>query len=68
MIKGKCPNCGQFYFGWALMQPRKQICAECNAKLVFTQEEQKAIENYSLFNEKKYQLPLLDKDILEREL
>lgn len=33
MIEGKCPNCGNRYFGWALKAQQHQTCDACGVKL-----------------------------------
>jgi len=60
MIQGKCPKCGQFYFGWALIQPRNQMCTVCNISLLINQEGKTAIESASPFSTSQYQLQLPD--------
>ncbi|MFC1892774.1 hypothetical protein ACFLYR_01880 [Chloroflexota bacterium] len=36
MPQAKCSRCGAFYHGWALLNPRHQICSGCGAKLEIT--------------------------------
>jgi len=47
MIEGKCPECRQKYYGWALLQPHNQSCDKCGAQLVIT-EEGKRMPKYEL--------------------
>ena len=54
MIEGKCPKCGQRYYGWALVQPRNQSCAKCGVGLLITQAGAKVIEGYSPFTAEEY--------------
>lgn len=56
MIEGTCPRCGQRYFGWALLQPRNQMCAKCGAGLVVTEDGIRKIEGYSPFTAEEYKL------------
>ena len=37
--EAKCPKCGTRYFGWALLDPKHQICKECGAKLVMVNKK-----------------------------
>ena len=30
VLKGKCQECGAIYYGWALGDPCKRICPQCN--------------------------------------
>ena len=36
MLEGKCPKCGVYYRGWALLNPRHQSCSKCGAGLEIT--------------------------------
>jgi hypothetical protein len=33
MIEGRCPKCGAYYHGWALLNPRHQFCPKCGVGL-----------------------------------
>ena len=33
MLKGKCPKCGTYYFGWSLRDPENQKCPDCSIRL-----------------------------------
>jgi len=57
MIEGKCPKCGQRYFGWALRQPRNQSCAKCGTGLLINEGGLKTIEGYSPFTAEEYKFP-----------
>jgi hypothetical protein len=61
MLHGKCPKCGQFFFGWALVQARNQICANCNVSLLMEQERKRTTEIPAPFVPGKYQLQLPEK-------
>jgi ribosomal protein S27AE len=58
MIEGKCPNCGAFYFGWALLQPRNQSCPKCGVGLLITEDGGKMIQGYSPFTAEEYKIKL----------
>jgi hypothetical protein len=32
-MKGVCPKCGTIYAGWALNNPKEQICGRCSCAL-----------------------------------
>jgi DNA-directed RNA polymerase subunit M/transcription elongation factor TFIIS len=72
MIEGKCPKCGQQYFGWALLQPRNQSCAKCGTGLLITEDSGKSVTGYSPFTAKEYKLesnlktePAPEKDVAQ---
>jgi len=54
MIEGKCPKCGQRYYGWALLQPRNQSCSKCGTGLLITEDGIKTVEGYSPFTAEEY--------------
>ena len=33
MLEGRCSKCGMHYFGWALQNPRHQMCSKCGSGL-----------------------------------
>lgn len=33
-LKGKCPKCGQKYYGWALLNPKNKNCEKCGTELI----------------------------------
>jgi len=37
MLRGKCPNCGLYRFGWALRNPLHQVCPKCGVVLEITE-------------------------------
>jgi ssDNA-binding Zn-finger/Zn-ribbon topoisomerase 1 len=54
MLEGKCPKCGTYYHGWALLNPRHQSCPKCGTGLEITQDGQKIFIGYSPFNGQRY--------------
>ena len=54
MIEGKCPKCGQWYYGWGLIQPRNQSCAKCGVGLLITMDGKEVFEGYSPFTAEKH--------------
>jgi len=46
MIQGKCQQCGQLYYGSALLQPDNENCNNCGDKLLITQLEEKDTRGY----------------------
>ena len=53
MIQGKCPQCGQLYYGYALLEPDNQNCDNCGGELIITR-------GYSTFTGKPYEPDELD--------
>jgi ribosomal protein S27AE len=49
MLEGKCPRCGQQYFGMALANPRYQTCDKCGAGLEI-KDGGKIIKGFSPFS------------------
>ena len=49
MLEGKCPQCGQQYFGLALTNPRYQTCDRCGAALEI-RDGDKIIKGFSPFS------------------
>jgi len=49
MLEGRCPQCGQHYFGMALANPRYQTCNKCGTGLEI-KEGDKIIKGFSPFN------------------
>jgi len=37
--EAKCPNCGERYFGWAMLHERYPKCKKCGAKLEMVQRK-----------------------------
>ena len=48
MPDAECPKCRARQYGWALLNPRHQICPKCGAKLKITVSGQ-TFEGYSPF-------------------
>jgi hypothetical protein len=74
MIEGKCPKCGQRYYGWALVQPRNQSCAKCGTGLLIAEDGGKPVEGYSPFTAEEYKFkspyktkPDPEKDVTVKE-
>ena len=49
MLEGRCPKCGGYYCGWALLIPRHQTCPKCGTGLEIT-DGQTVIKGYSPFD------------------
>jgi uncharacterized protein (DUF983 family) len=49
MLEGKCPQCGQCYYGMALANPRYQTCNKCGAGLEI-KDGDKIIKGFSPFS------------------
>ena len=58
MIEGKCPKCGDRYYGWALIEPRHQSCLKCGVGLLITEDGKKTIQGYSPFTAEEYKTKL----------
>jgi hypothetical protein len=58
MIEGRCPKCGQWYYGWVLLQPRYQSCLKCGVGLLITEDGKKTIQGYSPFTAEEYKIKL----------
>jgi len=54
MIKGTCPKCSQWYYGWVLLQPRSQNCPKCGIGLLITEDGKNMIQEYASFNADDY--------------
>jgi ribosomal protein S27AE len=54
VIEGKCPKCGQQYWGWSLLNARNQSCTKCGAGLLIIEDGKKVIEGYSPFTAEEY--------------
>jgi len=39
MYRGKCPNCGAEYRGWALGNPGIRYCSKCSKKIEVSSDE-----------------------------
>ena len=58
MIEGKCPKCGQQYWGWSLLNHHNQSCKKCGAGLLISEDGKKIIEKYSPFSAEEYKLKM----------
>ena len=54
MIEGKCPKCGYYRLGWALLNPRHQTCPKCGIGLEITEDGRKVTTGYSPFSADRY--------------
>jgi hypothetical protein len=54
MLEGKCPKCGAYYHGWALLNPRHQSCPRCGVGLEITQDGRRVFIGYSPFTGQRY--------------
>jgi uncharacterized protein (DUF983 family) len=43
---GRCPKCGEYYYGWALRDPHERYCEVCGSSL----EIYNCMENSRRFN------------------
>jgi uncharacterized OB-fold protein len=56
VMKGICPKCGAIYYGWALNNPKEQLCGHCGSGLeIFRQGESIGI-SYSPFTASEYKI------------
>ena len=44
MIEGKCPKCGQQYWGWSLLNHRNQSCKKCGTGLLISEDGKEFVE------------------------
>ncbi len=58
MIEGKCPKCGKQYFGWSLLNPGNQSCANCGSGLLFLEDGKMTVQGYSPFTADEYKTKL----------
>ena len=56
VLEGKCPKCGRQYFGWSLLNPRNQSCANCGNGLLILEDGKKPVQGYSPFTAEEYKL------------
>ena len=42
ILKAKCPQCGAFYYGWALEDPLKRKCIKCDSQMEITENVEAA--------------------------
>lgn len=67
MIEGRCPKCGQQYWGWSLLNPRNQMCTRCGTGLVIIEDGKRVITGYSPFTAEEYKIKSPDKTTPELE-
>jgi hypothetical protein len=60
MLTGLCPKCGAHYYGWALKNPRQQMCGKCGTALKIMEEGQ-TFTGYSPFTADEYIIGQLSK-------
>jgi hypothetical protein len=55
-MKGVCPKCGAIYAGWALNNPKEQICGHCGSGLEIFRDGLSVGISYSPFTAPKYEI------------
>jgi hypothetical protein len=55
-MKGVCPKCGTSYAGWALNNPKEQICGHCGSGLELFRDGVSVGISYSPFTAPKYEI------------
>ena len=55
-MKGVCPKCGTIYAGWALNNPKEQICGHCGSCLELFRDGVSVGIAYSPFTAAKYEI------------
>ena len=55
-MKGVCPKCGTSYAGWALNNPKEQICGHCGSGLEIFRDGLSIGISYSPFTAAKYEI------------
>ena len=66
MLEGKCPKCGNRYFGWCLKEPRNQMCGTCGVSLEIKDDSGNTYTGYSPFTAEEYKIKIVkDKSTLE---
>ena len=55
-MKGICPKCGTIYAGWALNNPKEQICGHCGSGLEIFRDGLSIGISYSPFTAAKYEI------------
>ena len=59
VLKGKCPECGAIYYGWALRFPRNQMCENCGVGLEISDSAGgDPFTGYSPFTAEEYKIRL----------
>ena len=54
MVEGKCPKCGAYRIGWALLNPKYQMCPNCGEGLVISIGGRPIAKGYSPFTAQEY--------------
>jgi len=55
ILTGKCPKCRTYYYGWALLKPRHQICPKCGVGLEISDSNGHTLfEGYSPFSAERH--------------
>jgi uncharacterized protein (DUF983 family) len=54
MPKGTCPRCGWMCYGWALLQPGKDRCSRCGARLVIETSGQSKVTRVTSREEQQH--------------
>ncbi|MFC1954397.1 hypothetical protein ACFLVZ_01045 [Chloroflexota bacterium] len=62
MLTGKCPKCAWDFYGWALSQPRNQMCGNCGTALKVFEDGEKVSDGYSPFTAEEYKMTLPTND------
>ena len=55
-LEGVCPRCGARYYGWALKNPRYQMCGKCGVGLEIMRNGEKIATGYSPFSAEEYKI------------
>jgi hypothetical protein len=66
-LEGICPRCGARYYGWALKNPRYQMCGKCGVGLDIMRNGEKIAEGYSPFTAPEYKIGSPEKGQKEKE-
>ena len=55
-LEGICPRCRARYYGWALRNPRYQMCGKCGIGLEIWRNGEKIATGYSPFEAEEYKI------------
>jgi hypothetical protein len=66
-LEGICPKCGARYYGWALSNPRYQMCGKCGVSLDILRNGVKIGSGYSPFTAKEYKYGSQGEEKKEKE-
>ena len=58
MLEGLCPDCKIRFYGWALNNPRNQLCVKCGCTLEVRQNDILIRSRYSPFRTEEYKVAL----------